>query len=102
MERLILTTAPAANAADLRQRVAGWAEAHPILVCPIGRQSVDPDVIQKVGQSNLGIKTSIKNVLAEGLGDLTVRMDSYNAYLPKQARWQVELLLTDFLLRPVD
>ena len=95
MERLILTAAPAANVADLRQRVAGWAEAHPIQASLTGRQSVDPDVIQKVGQSNLGIKTSIKT-LAEGLGDLTVRMDSYNAYLPKQARWQAELLLTDF------
>ena len=99
MERLILTAAPTANVADLRQRVGAWAEAHPIQASLTGRQSVDPDVIQKVGQSDLGINTSIKT-LAEGLGDLTDRLDSYNVYLPKQARWQAELLLTDFTHDP--
>jgi hypothetical protein len=29
------------------------------------------------------------------LGDFTARLDSYNVYLPKQTRWQAELLLTD-------
>ncbi len=99
MERLILMAAPTANVADLRQRVRTWAEAHPIQASLTGRQSVDPDVIRKVGQSDLGIKTSIKT-LAEGLGDFTARLDSYNVYLPKQARWQAELLLTDFTNDP--
>ena len=99
MERLVLMAAPTANVADLRQRVGAWAEAHPIQASLTGRQSVDPDVIRKVGQSDLGIKTSIKT-LAEGLGDFTARLDSYNVYLPKQARWQAELLLTDFTHDP--
>ncbi len=99
MEQLILTAAPTANVADLRHRVGAWAEAHPIQASLTGRQSVDPDVIRKVGQSDLGIQTSIKT-LAEGLGDLTDRLDSYNVYLPKQARWQAELLLTDFTHDP--
>jgi hypothetical protein len=99
MEQLILMAAPTANVADLRQRVGAWAEAHPIQAGLNGRQSVDPDVIRKVGQSDLGIKTSIKT-LAEGLGDLSARLDSYNVYLPKQARWQAELLLTDFTHDP--
>ena len=43
--------------------------------------------------------TSIKT-LAEGLGDFTARLDAYNVYLPKQARWQAELLLTDFTHDP--
>ncbi len=43
--------------------------------------------------------TSIKT-LAEGMGDFTARLDSYNVYLPKQARWQAELLLTDFTHDP--
>ena len=30
MERLVLSAAPTANVADLRQRVGAWAEAHPI------------------------------------------------------------------------
>lgn len=95
MEQLVQLAAPAANVADLRQRVSAWAQAHPIQTSLAGRQSADPDVIQKAKQSDLGMTTSIKT-LAEGLGDITARLDSYNAYLPKQARWQAELLLTDF------
>jgi hypothetical protein len=99
MEQLVRLGAPAANVADLRQRVGAWAEAHPIQSSLLGRQSVGPDVIRKVGESDLGMTTSIKT-LAEGLGDLTARLDSYNVYLPKQARWQAELLLTDFTHDP--
>jgi hypothetical protein len=94
MGQLVRQAAPTANVADLRQRVSAWAEAHPIQASLVGRQSVDPDVIRKVGQSDLGLTTSIKT-LAEGLGDLDARLDSYNVYLPKQARWQAELLLAD-------
>ena len=99
MEQLVRLGAPTANVADLRQRVGAWAEAHPIQASLVGRHSVDPDVIRKVGQSDLGMTTSIKT-LAEGLGDFTARLDSYNVYLPKQARWQAELLLTDFTHDP--
>jgi hypothetical protein len=99
MEQLVLLGAPTANVTDLRQRVCAWAEAHPIQDSLAGRQSVDPDVIQKVGQSDLGMTASIKT-LAEGLGDFTARLDFYNVYLPKQARWQAQLLLTDFTHDP--
>jgi len=34
------------------------------------------------------------------LGDITARLDSYNAYLPKQARWQAELLVSDLTHDP--
>ena len=95
MEQLVRLGAPTANVADLRQRVSAWAQAHPIQASLLGRQSADPDVIRQVEQSDLGMTASIKT-LAEGLGDFTARLDSYNVYLPKQARWQAELLLTDF------
>jgi hypothetical protein len=49
----------------------------------------------KQDESDLGTLASIK-ALQEGLGDITDRLDSYNAYLPKQARWQAELLVSDF------
>jgi hypothetical protein len=94
MQQLVRVGAPKANVADLRQRVSAWAEAHPIEASLAGRQSADPDVIRKVEQSDLGMTASIKT-LAEGLGDFTARLDSYNVYLPKQARWQAELLLAD-------
>jgi hypothetical protein len=99
MQQVVLLGAPTADVADLRQRVSSWAEAHPIQASLAGRQSVDPDVIRKAGQSDMGMTTSIKT-LAEAMGDFTARLDSYNAYLPKQARWQAELLLTDFTHDP--
>jgi hypothetical protein len=37
---------------------------------------------------------SIKE-LAESMGDLSARLNSYNLYLPKEARWQAELLVAD-------
>jgi hypothetical protein len=54
MERLIQVAAPSANVTDLRQRVGAWAEAHPIQAGLTGRQSADPDMIRKVGESDLG------------------------------------------------
>lgn len=99
MERLIQVAAPSANVTDLRQRVGAWAEAHPIQAGLTGRQSADPDMIRKVGESDLGSIASLK-AIGESLGDLTARLDSYNVYLPKQARWQAELLLMDIARDP--
>lgn len=99
IEQLVQTAAPTANMTDLRQRVGRWAEGHPIRVSLAGRPSVDPEVIRKVGESDLGTMASIK-ALGESLGDLTARLDSYNVYLPKQARWQAELLLEDVTSDP--
>jgi hypothetical protein len=42
---------------------------------------------------------SIK-ALAESMGDLSARLDSYNLYLPKEARWQAELFLLDLQRDP--
>jgi hypothetical protein len=99
MEQLVRVAAPSANVVDLRVRVSAWAEAHPIHARLTGRQSADPEVIRRVGESDLGAMASIK-ALGESLGDLTARLDSYNLYLPKQARWQAELLLRDLTRDP--
>lgn len=94
MEQLVLAAAPAANVPDLRQKIGAWAAAHPIQAGLTGRRSADADLIRQADQDDLGAMASIK-ALQEGLGDITARLDSYNAYLPKQARWQAELLLSD-------
>ena len=99
MERVVRAAAPDANIADLRQRVAAWAEAHPIQFSLAGRQSADPDVIKKAEEADLGTMASIK-ALGESIGDLTARLDAYNLYAPKQARWQAELLLSDVARNP--
>jgi len=78
MERTVRLGSPTANVTDLRQRVFTWADAHPIQGGLAGRQSLDPDLISKAEQSDLGAMASIK-ALGESVGDLTARLDSYNA-----------------------
>jgi len=99
MERVVREGAPEANIADLREKASRWAAAHPIQGGLAGRQSLDPDLIEKIGQSDMGTMASIKGV-EENLGDLSARLDSYNVYAPKQARWQAELLLSDLRRDP--
>jgi hypothetical protein len=99
MEQLVRAAAPSADVADLRRRLGAWAEAHPIQAGVAGRQSVDPELIRQAGQADLGAIASIR-ALAEGLGDLTARLDAYNIYASKQARWQAELLLSDLTRDP--
>jgi len=94
VEQLIEAAAPSAKLTRARQRVAAWAEAHPIEAGLSGRESVDAELIRQTEQSDLGTQASVK-AIAENLGDITARLDSYNAYMPKEARWQAELLLSD-------
>lgn len=94
MEQLMKAAAPSANIAIVRQKVGAWAQAHPIETGLAGRNSADAELIRRAEQSDLGAVASVK-AIAEGIGDVTARLDSYNAYLPKQARWQAELLLSD-------
>jgi hypothetical protein len=92
MEELVLTAVPTANIFDLRRKLGNWAATHPIEAGWAGRRSADPDLVRNAEQGDLGALASL-NALQEGLGDVTARLDSYNAYLPKQARWQAELLI---------
>ena len=60
---------------------------------------MDAELIHRVGQSDLGAVASVR-ALEQGMGDLTARLDAYNVYAPKQARWQAELLLSDLAQDP--
>ena len=94
MEQLVRTAAPSADIHDLGRRFGSWAAAHPIQSGLSGRRSADPELIQQAEKTDLGATASLQ-AIQESLGDITARLDSYNAFLPKQARWQVELLLSD-------
>ena len=93
------TAAPGANMDSVEQQLRSWAEAHPIQSGMSSRESIDALLIRRTEQSDLGTRASIQ-ALGESIGDLTARLDSYNAYLPKQARWQAELLLSDLARNP--
>jgi len=99
MEQLILAAAPGANIPDLRRKIVAWTAAHPIEAGLTSRRSADTDLIRQADEGDLGALASL-NALQQGLGDITARLDSYNAYLPKQARWQAELLIGDLARDP--
>ena len=99
MEQLVRSAAPSADIDDIRFRVSTWASAHPIQAGLSGRKSADFDLIRSTYQDDFGVRSSLKS-LQEGLGDITARLDSYNSYLPKQARWQAELLANDLSRDP--
>jgi hypothetical protein len=99
MEQLVQAAAPSADLAASSERVHAWAKEHPIEAGLSSRKSADAILISKTEQSDLGTRASIK-ALGESIGDLTARLDSYNAYLPRQARWQAELLLSDVARDP--
>jgi hypothetical protein len=99
MEQLVRSAAPSADIDDIRRRVSTWASAHPIQAGVSGRKSADSDLIRSTYEDDLGAVSSLR-ALQEGLGDIAARLDSYNSYLPKQARWQAELLANDLSRDP--
>lgn len=99
MEQLVRGAAPTADIEDIRRRVRTWAIEHPIQAGLSGRKSADSDLIRSTYQDDLGALASLK-ALQEGLGDIAARLDAYNSYLPKQARWQAELLANDLSRDP--
>ena len=99
MEQLVMTAAPSADIDHLRERIQAWAAAHPVQGGLSGRSSIGADVIRKTYRDDLGALATLK-ALQENLGDITARLDSYNSYLPKQARWQAELLVIDLSRNP--
>jgi hypothetical protein len=98
MQQLVQAAAPSADLAAGRQKVASWGAAHPIEAGLAGRTSADTELI-RAEQSAMGAVAAVR-AIEESIGDLTARLDSYNAYLPKQARWQAELMLSDVALDP--
>lgn len=99
MEQLVRTAAPKANIAAMRTKIESWAAEHPIQRGLPGRESMDAELIDRVGKNDLGAVASVR-ALEQGMGDLTARLDAYNVYTPKQARWQAELLLSDLAQDP--
>lgn len=99
MKQRLQAAAPSANMGSVEQQLSSWAEAHPIQSGLASRQSIDAQLLRRTEQSELGARASIK-AIGESIGDLTARLDAYNAYLPKQARWQAELLLSDLARNP--
>jgi hypothetical protein len=78
--------------AATRRAVQDWARENPMTRGFRSRPSATVDLAHFMGESNQGLLRTAA-ALRENVDDLTSRIDVYVAFLPKQARWQTELLL---------
>ena len=71
-----------------------WSDNHPIQIPFFVRESMVPILSSNTGEKALsGFQAAAK--IPYQLDDITNRLTVYGDHLPKQARWQAELLLSD-------
>jgi hypothetical protein len=84
------------NFEDARELVHRWAAANPIEESLVSRRATDAELAAFTAEANPGLTKTI-GTLSTGLGDVWSRLDVYSAFLPKQARWQAELAVTELM-----
>ncbi|MBJ6763061.1 chemotaxis protein [Myxococcaceae bacterium JPH2] len=82
-----------------RAHVHAWAQAHPLTGPLVTRESTASLLAAVADVSGGGLLQSAAG-LVEDTQELTARVDLYAASLPRQARWQAELVAVDALESP--
>ncbi|CAM4154272.1 chemotaxis protein [Corallococcus exiguus] len=82
-----------------RDKVHAWAAAHPLTGPLVTRESTTALLASLTDVTGGGLRSTAAG-LVEETRDLTARVDLYAASLPRQARWQAELVATDALQAP--
>ena len=80
--------------AELKKKIEWWASEHPMEGQHFHRQSIMPDYARFMGDPNFGV-FALVDKLTVGLPEIANRLSVYNEYLPRQARWQAELLVDE-------
>ncbi|CAM3451517.1 chemotaxis protein [Corallococcus sp. ZKHCc1 1396] len=83
-----------------RELVHGWAAQHPLTGPLVTRVSTAPLLASVTEASGGGLRSTAAG-LVEDTRDLTARVDLYATSLPRQARWQAELVADDALNSPL-
>ena len=84
------------TAARLKDDVEAWVTENPI----VNTMTTRPPLASQLAAFNADTKVGIRKtagLLNEGMMDVAARVDIYNSYLPKQARWQAEYLVGKIL-----
>ncbi|MCI0337119.1 MAG: hypothetical protein L0226_06060 [Acidobacteria bacterium] len=76
-----------------RTLVDNWVQTHPLSNPLFARDSI-VEAFSKEVHKESGSPFSALRGMDERLDDLTARMTIYAAFIPKQARWQAELMLS--------
>jgi hypothetical protein len=96
IEQLVRSAANPGAVERTRDKVYAWAAANPIELTVSSRRSATTDLAALTAEARPGLRQAIGG-LTMGMGDVWARLDAYSAYLPKQARWQAELLVSQVL-----
>ena len=78
-----------------------YAAAHPIETSISTRPTAAPALTDRLRSGKIGAFAAVGS-LVEGFTDLSDRLSIYGEQLPKQARWQAEILLWDKGIESVD
>jgi hypothetical protein len=96
-----VATAVAGSPASLdrwRTEVQEFARAHPVQGAFSTRSTAASELARFLGQENSGAFAAVGKA-TETLSDITLRLDSYSTLMPKEMRWQGELLIGEVLGR---
>jgi len=74
--------------------IQSWSDDHPIKIPFFVRESMVPILSSNTGEKALSAFQAAAKMPYQ-LDDITNRLTVYGDHLPKQARWQAELLLSD-------
>ena len=99
LEEVFRKVAPTADVLAVRGKVHAWAAAHPIgdtLASRTSTRALVADAVKEPGVNALQALAA----LPETLDDAMTRVDTYARFMPKQARWQAELLVGDLVTGP--
>jgi hypothetical protein len=89
-ERLV----PPGEKRPAEEEVRAWVRKHPIENHLFVRDSVATLYVDLVTQPEMGTIAAMSQ-LPYDVGDISEQLTAYTEYLPKQAQWQVELLISD-------
>ena len=92
---LVLAVSPEGDikTVKIRPEVYSWAREHPIRSPLFSRVSVAREFTEAMAQSSKAI--GVVGKLTIGMDEVANRLSLYGQYLPRQARWQAELLLAE-------
>jgi len=90
---------PGEDPGVVRARIERWAAENPISGRGFSRPSTASTMANLLGQEKQSIGATVRSI-DERIADLTERVTVYAGSLPRQSRWQAELIVDGFLRLP--
>jgi len=90
---------PIEDTAQLKTKIETWVGEHPLGKDGYARHSTAPRLASLIGDVDQSFGDTLRSI-AERLEVLSERITIYGDSMPRQVRWQAELMAEEMLLRP--